>query len=97
MTTCSSELVFSARSAAVRAANWASSEPSVARRMVVGKMLIGSNVLLVLYAQGGRLLLPSTPERGFFLEKSRLRLVGDFASVPSVELGPRLKGGGNKA
>jgi hypothetical protein len=33
----------------------------------------------------GRLLLPSTPERGFFLEKSRLRLVGDFASVPSLK------------
>src|SRR5919112_5441829 len=41
MTTCSSELVFSARSAAVVAANWASSEPSVARRIVLGKMLIG--------------------------------------------------------
>jgi hypothetical protein len=34
-----------------------------------------------------RLLLASTPERGFFcfLAKRRLRLVGDFASVPSLK------------
>src|SRR5215208_5927530 len=38
---CSSESVLSARSAAVLAANSASLEPSVARRIVVGKMLIG--------------------------------------------------------
>src|SRR5918994_6539728 len=39
-TTCNSELVLSARSAAVRAANPASLEASVARRILVGKMLI---------------------------------------------------------
>src|ERR687898_2017923 len=38
-TTCSSEEVLLARTAAVRAASWASSEPSVARRIFVGKML----------------------------------------------------------
>jgi hypothetical protein len=38
--TCSSELVLSARSTAVRAAKEASLEPSVARRIFVGKMLI---------------------------------------------------------
>src|SRR5918995_4755522 len=37
--TCSSELVPLARSAAVVAANSASSEPSVAKRILVGKML----------------------------------------------------------
>src|SRR5436189_4396894 len=38
--TCSSESVFWLRSAAVRAANSASVDPSVARRILVGKMLI---------------------------------------------------------
>jgi hypothetical protein len=38
--TCSSEPVLSARSTAVRAAKIASLEPSVARRIFVGKMLI---------------------------------------------------------
>jgi hypothetical protein len=38
--TCNSDLVFSARSAAVRAACLASTEPSVAKRILVGKMLI---------------------------------------------------------
>src|SRR5215204_880122 len=37
---CNSELVFSARSAAVRAASFATSEPSVAKRILVGNMLI---------------------------------------------------------
>jgi hypothetical protein len=37
---CNSEPVFSARSAAVRAASFASFEPSVAKRILVGKMLI---------------------------------------------------------
>src|SRR5215204_29251 len=37
---CSSELVFWLRSTAVRAANSASVDPSVARRILVGKMLI---------------------------------------------------------
>jgi hypothetical protein len=38
--TCNSDLVFSARSVAVRAACLASTEPSVAKRILVGKMLI---------------------------------------------------------
>jgi hypothetical protein len=54
----------------------------VARRMVVGKMLIGSIVLLVRCAQASL--------------QSRLRLVGVFASVPSLELGPSFKEGGIK-
>src|SRR5215212_3852306 len=39
-TRCNSEPVLSARSAAVRVARSASSEPSVAKRTLVGKMLI---------------------------------------------------------
>src|SRR5215213_7703237 len=39
-TTCSSESVASAKSTALRAASSASSEPSVASRILVGKMLI---------------------------------------------------------
>src|SRR5215213_10664107 len=39
-TTCSSESVASAKSTDVRAASSASSEPSVASRILVGKMLI---------------------------------------------------------
>src|SRR5215217_8514250 len=38
--TCTSESVFWLRSTAVRAANRASLDPSVARRILVGKMLI---------------------------------------------------------
>src|ERR671911_544484 len=41
-TTCNAESVFSAMSTALRAANSASSEPSVASRILVGKMLIAS-------------------------------------------------------
>src|SRR5215208_6720381 len=37
---CNSEAVFSARSTAVHAASFASSEPSVAKRILVGKMFI---------------------------------------------------------
>src|SRR5215211_426527 len=40
LTTCNSELVFWLRSAAVRAASCASLDPSVAKRILVGKMLI---------------------------------------------------------
>src|ERR671920_1363972 len=41
-TTCNSESVFWASSTALRAARSASSEPSVASRILVGKMLIAS-------------------------------------------------------
>src|SRR5829696_8201908 len=41
-TRCSSEWVTSAKSIALRAASSASSEPSVASRILVGKMLIAS-------------------------------------------------------
>src|SRR5215208_5655774 len=41
-TTCNSESVASARSTALRAASSASSEPSVASRILVGKMLIAA-------------------------------------------------------
>src|ERR671913_992339 len=41
-TTCSSESVFSAKSTALRAASSASLEPSVASRILVGKMLLAT-------------------------------------------------------
>src|SRR5215218_4270876 len=48
--TCSSEPLLSARSTAVRAAKFASLEPSVARRIFVGKMLIKSPQNMLLYS-----------------------------------------------
>src|ERR671911_972757 len=47
--TCSSEPVLSARSTAVRAAKYASLEPSVASRIFVGKILIWSPQDMLLY------------------------------------------------
>src|SRR5918993_3025167 len=48
---CTSERVFCARSTAVRAANRASLEPSVARRILVGKMLISPSSLDTTFAK----------------------------------------------
>src|SRR5215208_327498 len=48
--TCSSERVLLARSTAVRAARFASLEPSEARRIFVGKMLIKSPQNMLLYS-----------------------------------------------
>src|SRR5918999_4453559 len=55
-TTCSSELVLLARSAAVVAANLASLEPSVARRTLVGNILTGLTSLL--YAPSLGVMMP---------------------------------------
>jgi hypothetical protein len=49
-------LVVLARSAAVVAANWASLEPSVARRTCVGKILTGLTSLL--YALSSGVMMP---------------------------------------
>src|SRR5215204_4389228 len=49
-TTCSSELVVSARSTAFRVANSVSSEPSIASRIVLGKMAIFCTSWLIVFS-----------------------------------------------
>src|SRR3712207_8617593 len=53
-TRCNSESVLFARSAAVVRANSASLEPSVATRILVGKMLIGYRPLVLAVVTSGR-------------------------------------------
>src|SRR3954452_15048122 len=87
---CSSESVLLVRSAAMRAARVASSEPSVARRILAGKMLISLPPLIVLRSSPRRLCLPVHQMLDHLLDQEPVYLVYlDPTADVLDEAGPR--------